>query len=36
VMEEHDVKPVQTLEEVLRADHWARETSRTILERKTL
>ena len=36
VMEEHDVKPAQTLEDVLRADHWARETSRTILERKTL
>jgi 1-deoxy-D-xylulose-5-phosphate reductoisomerase len=36
VMEEHDVKPAQTLEDVLRADHWARDTSRTILERKTL
>jgi 1-deoxy-D-xylulose-5-phosphate reductoisomerase len=36
VMEEHDVKPAQTLEDVLRADHWARETSRTLLERKTL
>jgi len=36
VMEEHDVKPVQTLEDVLKTDHWARETSRTILERKTL
>jgi 1-deoxy-D-xylulose-5-phosphate reductoisomerase len=36
VMEEHDVKPAQTLEDVLKADHWARETSRTILERKTL
>jgi 1-deoxy-D-xylulose-5-phosphate reductoisomerase len=36
VMEEHNVKPAQTLEDVLRADHWARETSRTILERKKL
>lgn len=36
VMKEHDVKPAQTLEDVLRADHWARETSRTILERKIL
>ena len=36
VMEEHDLKPAQTLEDVLRADRWARETSRAILERKTL
>jgi len=36
VMEEHDMKPAQTLEDVLKADHWARETSRLILERKTL
>jgi len=36
VMEKHDVKPAQTLEDVLRADHWARETSRILLERKTL
>ena len=36
VMEKHDVKPAQALEDVLKADHWARETSRTILERKTL
>jgi 1-deoxy-D-xylulose-5-phosphate reductoisomerase len=36
VMEEHDVKSAQTLEDVLRADHWARETSRIILERKKL
>jgi 1-deoxy-D-xylulose-5-phosphate reductoisomerase len=36
VMEGHDVRPAQTLEDVLKADHWARETSRTILERKTL
>jgi 1-deoxy-D-xylulose-5-phosphate reductoisomerase len=36
VMEEHDMKPAQTLEDVLKADHWARETSKIILERKTL
>jgi 1-deoxy-D-xylulose-5-phosphate reductoisomerase len=33
VMEEHEVKPVQTIEDILKADHWARETSKEILER---
>ncbi len=32
VMEEHDVRPVHTVEDVLRADHWAREKSKAILE----
>ena len=32
VMEEHDVRPVHTVEDVLRADHWARERSKAILE----
>jgi 1-deoxy-D-xylulose-5-phosphate reductoisomerase len=31
VMEEHDVKGVQTIEDVLRADHWARERTRAII-----
>jgi 1-deoxy-D-xylulose-5-phosphate reductoisomerase len=33
VMEEHQVKSVHTVEDILRADHWARERSRAILER---
>jgi 1-deoxy-D-xylulose-5-phosphate reductoisomerase len=32
VMEEHEVKPAQTIENILRADHWARERSKAILE----
>jgi len=32
VMEEHVVKPVQTIEDILRADHWARERSKVLLE----
>lgn len=36
VMEEHDIKSVRTVEDILRADHWARERSRTILEREKL
>jgi 1-deoxy-D-xylulose-5-phosphate reductoisomerase len=36
VMEEHEIKPVRTVEDILRADHWARERSRTILEREKL
>ena len=32
VMEEHEVKPVHTVEDILRADHWARERSKAILE----
>ncbi len=33
VMEEHEVKTVHTVEDILKADHWARERSRAILER---
>jgi 1-deoxy-D-xylulose-5-phosphate reductoisomerase len=36
VMEEHEVKPVHTIEDILRADHWAREKAKTILERGKL
>lgn len=32
VMEEHEVKPVQTIEDVLKADHWARERSKAMIE----
>jgi 1-deoxy-D-xylulose-5-phosphate reductoisomerase len=32
VMEEHKVKPVHTIEDILRADHWARERSKALLE----
>jgi 1-deoxy-D-xylulose-5-phosphate reductoisomerase len=31
VMEAHDVKLVQTIEDILRADHWARERAKAIL-----
>ena len=33
VMEDHDVKPVHTVEDVLKADHWARDRANAILER---
>jgi 1-deoxy-D-xylulose-5-phosphate reductoisomerase len=33
VMEEHETKPVKTVEDILKADHWAREKSKTMLER---
>jgi 1-deoxy-D-xylulose-5-phosphate reductoisomerase len=36
VMEEHDVKSVHTIEDILRADQWARERSKTILEGRKL
>jgi 1-deoxy-D-xylulose-5-phosphate reductoisomerase len=32
VMEEHQVKVVHTIEDVLRADHWARERARALIE----
>jgi 1-deoxy-D-xylulose-5-phosphate reductoisomerase len=32
VMEEHQVKVVHTIEDVLRADHWARERTRALIE----
>jgi len=32
VMEEHEVKSVHTIEDILRADQWARERSKAILE----
>ncbi len=32
VMEEHEVKPVHTIEDILKADHWARERARALLE----
>jgi 1-deoxy-D-xylulose-5-phosphate reductoisomerase len=31
VMEEHEVKKIQTIEDILRADHWARERTKTII-----
>ena len=36
VMEEHQIRPVRTIEDILRVDHWARERSKTILERGKL
>jgi 1-deoxy-D-xylulose-5-phosphate reductoisomerase len=36
VMEEHEVKPAHTIENILRADHWARERSKAILEGRKL
>lgn len=32
VMGEHEVKPVHTIEDILRADHWARERAKALLE----
>ena len=34
-MDEHEVKSVHTVEDILRADSWARQKSRTLLERGT-
>ena len=31
VMEDHEVKPVHTIEDILKADHWARERARALL-----
>jgi 1-deoxy-D-xylulose-5-phosphate reductoisomerase len=31
VMEQHDVKQIHTIEDILKADHWARERVRAIL-----
>jgi 1-deoxy-D-xylulose-5-phosphate reductoisomerase len=36
VMEEHEVKLVHTVEDILKADHWARERSKAILEGRKL
>ena len=36
VMEEYEVKPAHTIENILRADHWARERSKAILEGRKL
>ena len=36
VMEEHEVKLVHTIEDILRADQWARERSKAILEGRKL
>ena len=36
VMEDHDVKSVRTVEDILKADHWARERAKAILERGKL
>ncbi len=33
VMEEHELQSVRTVEDILKADHWAREKAKTILER---
>jgi 1-deoxy-D-xylulose-5-phosphate reductoisomerase len=32
VMEEHEMKPIHTIEDILRADHWAREKAKALLE----
>jgi 1-deoxy-D-xylulose-5-phosphate reductoisomerase len=32
VMQEHEVKPVHTIEDILKADHWAREKAKALLE----
>jgi 1-deoxy-D-xylulose-5-phosphate reductoisomerase len=32
IMEEHEVKSVHTIEDILRADHWARERTKALLE----
>jgi 1-deoxy-D-xylulose-5-phosphate reductoisomerase len=32
VMEEHEVKSVHTIEDILKADHWARERAKAHLE----
>jgi 1-deoxy-D-xylulose-5-phosphate reductoisomerase len=34
IMDEHEVKPVHTVEDVLKADHWAREKAKVILLRR--
>lgn len=36
VMEEHDVKAARTIEDILKADWWARERTKTIIEGKKL
>jgi 1-deoxy-D-xylulose-5-phosphate reductoisomerase len=36
VMNEHEVKPVQTIEDILRADQWARGRAKTILQGRKL
>ena len=36
VMEDHEVKSVHTIEDILKADHWARERSKAVLERGKL
>jgi 1-deoxy-D-xylulose-5-phosphate reductoisomerase len=33
VMESHEVKPVRTVEDILKADQWAREKAKVIIER---
>jgi 1-deoxy-D-xylulose-5-phosphate reductoisomerase len=32
VMQDHEVKSVHTIEDILRADHWARERTKALLE----
>jgi 1-deoxy-D-xylulose-5-phosphate reductoisomerase len=36
VMEEYEVKPFHTIEDILKADHWARERSKAFLEGRKL
>jgi 1-deoxy-D-xylulose 5-phosphate reductoisomerase len=31
VMEQHEVKKIHTIEDILKADHWARERTKAIL-----
>jgi 1-deoxy-D-xylulose-5-phosphate reductoisomerase len=32
VMEEHEIKPVHMIEDILKVDHWAREKAKVFLE----
>ncbi len=36
VMDEHEVKPVKTIEDILRADQWGREKSKALLQGRSL
>jgi 1-deoxy-D-xylulose-5-phosphate reductoisomerase len=36
VMDQHEVKPVKTIEDILRADQWGREKSKALLQGRSL
>jgi len=36
VVEDHELKPARTIEDILKADHWARERAKALLERGKL